>query len=344
VRTRHEFAHFDSYVDRKDPAEALTVLASACQQLEQLARFALVSSTRQYHRSVSIVHDICDALTYCEGAGVSEADIRAVVKPAREIHGASPFVARLQEWPRGYAGDFETIEWLWRGDNRAPTGTLAHAIESYALNAAISQQHRNKVSFQAACMLQAFVTAKPCHILSIGCGSSPDLRTVIDQVPSSATIVLCDSDRDALSYSRAKLNSIANRCHLAHGMVPRVLRRVREFGPYDLVLAGGLFDYLSNRFIARTLADAWTMLAPGGRIVFTNIATGNPFRVWIEYMGSWKLIERSEEDIAGICRTAGVPAPVMVRDATSLAIVATVTRDDNELSGRHLHAVAIPER
>ena len=47
-------------------------------------------------------------------------------------------------------------------------------------------------------MLQAFVTARPCRILSVGCGSSPDLRTVIDQVPASATIVLCDSDKDAL--------------------------------------------------------------------------------------------------------------------------------------------------
>ena len=225
----------------------------------------------------------------------------------------------------GYPGDFETIEWLWRGDNRAPAGTLAHAIETYALNAAIAQQHRNKVAFQAACMLQALATARPCRVLSIGCGGNPDLRTVIDSVPSSASFVLCDSDKDALSYSRAKLGPIADQCHLVHGMVPRVLRRVRDHGPFDLILAGGLFDYLSDRFIARTLSDAWgTLLAPGGRIVFTNIACGNPFRVWIEDMADWRLIERSEEDIATICREAGIPVvPTMVRDATSLAIVAT---------------------
>lgn len=324
MRSTLQSAAFD-YETIDDPGTALELLTNACRQLEQLARIAVVG-TRHYHRAVSIVHDICDALTHCEGAGVPDAEIRAVIKPARDVHAASPFVTRLQQWPRGYAGDFETIEWLWRGYNRAPAGTLAHAIESYALTAAISQQHRNKVSFQAACMLQAFVTARPCHILSIGCGSSPDLRTVIDQVPESATIVLCDSDKDALSYSRAKLDSIADQCHLVPGMVPRVLRHVRDYGPFDLILAGGLFDYLSDRFIARTLSDAWTMLTPGGRIVFTNIASGNPFRVWIEYLGDWKLIERSEEDIARICVSAGVPAPVMVRDATSLAIVATVKK------------------
>ena len=309
-----------------NPEAALDLLAAACRNLEHLAKLTIVRDTRHYHRSVSIVHDICEALTNCEAAGVPDEQIRAVITPAREIHAASPFVTRLQQWPRGYPGDFETIEWLWRGDNRAPAGTLAHAIESYALNAAISQQHRNKVSFQAACMLQAFVTARPCHILSIGCGSSPDLRTVLDQVPESATIVLCDSDKDALSYSRAKLAPIADQCHLVPGMVPRVLRRVRDYGPFDLILAGGLFDYLSDRFIARTLADAWTMLSPTGRIVFTNIGRGNPFRVWIEYLGDWKLIERSEEDLVRVCGEAGVPPPVMVRDATGLAIVATVKK------------------
>jgi extracellular factor (EF) 3-hydroxypalmitic acid methyl ester biosynthesis protein len=293
----------------------------------RLARCRGAGRPRQYHRAVSVVHDICHALTDCEAAGAPDREIRDVLKTAREIHGASPFVTRLQQWPRGYPGDFETIEWLWRGDNRAPAGTLAHAIETYALNAAIAQQHRNKVSFQAACMLQAVATARPCRVLSIGCGSSPDLRTIIDSVPSSASFVLCDSDKDALAYSRAKLDPIADQCHLVHGMVPRVLRRVRDYGPFDLIMAGGLFDYLSDRFVSRTLSDAWSTLAPGGRIVFTNIARGNPFRVWIEYMAEWRLIERSEEDITAICRAAGIPVePTLVRDATSLAIVATLRK------------------
>ena len=319
------FAHID---DINDPDIALVLLAQACSQLESLARFSVAGSPRTYHRAVSIVHDICHALTHCEASGVPDTQIRRTIADARAIHGQSPFVTRLQQWPRGYPGDFETIEWLWRGENHAVPGTLAHAIETYALTAAIAQQHRNKVSFQAACMLETFATARPCRILSLGCGSNPDLRTVVDQVPASATFALCDSDPDALAYSREKLEPIADRCHFVRGFVPRVLHSVRDLGPFDLILAGGLFDYLSDRFITRTLADAWdTLLAPGGRIVFTNIATGNPYRVWIEYLGEWKLIERSEADIAGLCHAAAVPvAPRMIRDATSLAIVATLSK------------------
>ena len=315
-----------------DPEASLELLAASCRQLESLARLSVAGSPRTYHRAVSIVHDICHALTDCETSGAADADVRDVIQRARAIHAQSPFVTRLQSWPRGYPGDFETIEWLWRGDNRAPQGTLAHAIEAYALTAAIAQQHRNKVSYQAGCMLETFAMDSSCRILSLGCGGNPDIRTVIHQVPASATLVLCDSDDNALAYSREKLEAVVDRCRFVRGLVPRVLRRVQASAPFDLILAGGLFDYLSDRFITRTLADAWDMLAPGGRIVFTNIATGNPYRVWIEYLGDWRLIERSEADIAALCRAADVPvAPQMTRDATSLAIIATLQKDRGSL-------------
>ena len=322
-----EAASFDHLDVITDPEAALGLLATACRHLEALARKGGAgAAARQYHRAVSIVHDICYALTRAEEAGVAEEEISRILEQARAIHSQSPFVSRLQRWPRGYAGDFETIEWLWSGENRAPAGTLGHAIETYALTAAIAQQHRNKVSHQAACLRQSFAASASPRILSLGCGSSPDVRSVVDQVPSSATIVLCDSDPDALAFSRDHLDPIADRCHFVRGFVPRVLRRVAVHAPFDLILAGGIFDYLSDRFIVRTLCDAWHMLAPGGRIVFTNIAAGNPYRVWIEYLGDWKLIERSESDLAALCEEAGVPAPQLVRDATSLAIVAAVTK------------------
>jgi SAM-dependent methyltransferase len=284
----------------------------------------------KFHRVVAAIHDICDALFDAELSGVAPAQLRDTVAPARQIHGQSPFIRRLQEWPRGYPGDFETIERLWQADNLAEPGSIAHAFETYALSSSIAQQHRNKVAMQTAAIRDAMAGGRRCRLLSIGCGSCPDLRSTLNDVTDRSEFVLCDSDADALSYSRAWLHPIADRCHFVHGMVPRVLRRVNGHKPYDLILAGGLFDYLSDRFIVRTLEESWhQLLAPGGRMLFTNIARGNPFRVWLEYLANWRLIERSEEEILGLCEAAGIPnEPLLIRDATGLAIVAELRKPD----------------
>jgi hypothetical protein len=110
-------------------------------------------------------------------------------------------------------------------------------------------------------------------------------------------------------------------------MVPRVLRQTRDYGPYHLISAGGLFDYLPDRLVSLTLGIACKLLAPGGRMVFTNIGAGNPFRVWLEYMADWKLIERSEQEVERLCRDAGISAPVTLeRDSTGLAILASTRK------------------
>jgi hypothetical protein len=314
-----------------DTTTALDRLRAACRRLERFAALESGGGAQAFHRVVAVVHEICDALVGAESAGIARDELRAVVAAVRGIHASSAFIRRLQEWPRGHSGDFETIEQLWRGENRAPAGTLAYAFETYALSAAIAQQHRNKVAFQADAIRHAMAGGRSCRLLSIGCGSCPDVLSVIDQVTPGSRFVLSDGDAAALARSRDLLAPIAAQCDFVQGMVPRVLRRVRASGPYDLIIAGGLFDYLSDRLIEWTLDEAWhSLLAPGGRIVFTNIARGNPFRVWLEYIADWTLIERSESDVVALCAAAGIPpAPRLVRDATGLSIIADV-RDNRD--------------
>lgn len=311
-----------------DAESAIGQLHWACRCIVALAERVPSDSTDTFHRAVALIHGTCEALAKCEHAGVDAAQLRRILAPARAIHARSPFIRRLQEWPRGYPGDFETIEWLCRAENRAEPGTFAHALERYALTSSIAQQHRNKVVFQAACILQALEEHAPARILSIACGSSPDIRSILGHVKPGAEFVLCDSDRDALTFSAQRLGALADRCGFVHGMVPRVLRQVGDRGPYHLIFAGGLFDYLPDRLVALTLRTAWrSLLAPGGRIVFTNIARGNPFRLWLEYLAEWRLIERSDDDIERICGEAGIASPVTLqRDSTGLATLGTVQR------------------
>jgi len=305
---------------------ALQAVTSAIARLAGLQAHTPGDPGIAFHRVITSIHEICAALSDAEAAGCAPEQLRAATRPAREIHGASPFVRRLQEWPRGYPGDFETIEWLCRSTSGATPGTFGAALEHYALTSAIAQQHRNKVQFQADCIRDTILRNPACRVLSIACGSSPDIRAVAPLIGPDASLVLCDGDADALEFSRRHLPSIAGRCQFVHGMVPRILGRVAKYGPFDLVYAGGLFDYLPDRLAIRTLAiTRRSLLAPDGRLVFTNIASGNPFRVWLEYLANWSLIERSPDDVRRLCADAGLDAPRIERDATGLAFLITAT-------------------
>jgi hypothetical protein len=57
--------------------------------LESLARTSIGDSEALYHRAVSVIHQICEALTNCEASAVPDALIRDVSKSRAAIRSAS---------------------------------------------------------------------------------------------------------------------------------------------------------------------------------------------------------------------------------------------------------------
>lgn len=306
--------------------------AAVSELRRQVSEFVALDSAslreeHRYHRVLAAVHQICASILACEEAALTRDEIVAILEPVRRIHARSPFVARLQQWPRGYPGDFETVEYLCSGTNRAAEGTLEHACEAYALS--IAQQYRNKVHHQAARILKTmFGNPRQTRIASLACGGCPDLRGILEQLPALAgEIWLNDGDPGALEFSASELRSVRDRIHFRGGDVLSVARSLPR-GAFDLVLAGGLYDYLDARRAALLVEIAYGLLNPGGVFFFTNTGEGNPYRPLIEYFGNWKLIERSEEDIYAICDTAGIPrSNVSIRrEETGLALLVDVAK------------------
>ncbi len=280
--------------------------------------------TELYHRVLASVHQLCASIVACEESGLTRDQIVRVLEPVRRIHARSDFVRRLQEWPRGYPGDFETVEYLCGGRSRAEEGTIEDICETYSLTRSIAQQHRNKVQHQAARIMRTLLEhPRTARVFSIACGSCPDLRQIAPHLPSLlAELWLNDSDPEALTFSARALAAMRDRIHLRPGNAIKVVRKTAQLGPiFDLVLAGGLFDYLPEKQAVYLIEHAWSLVKQGGVFFFTNIAKGNPYRPLIEYFGDWFLIERTEEDIFRCCQAAGIP-----RDAVS------ITREESGLT------------
>jgi extracellular factor (EF) 3-hydroxypalmitic acid methyl ester biosynthesis protein len=307
-------------------------LAELVREFVQLSFLNSSPNSTFFNRVASSMHHMCAMIGECELTGISREEILELVKDAREIHGRSPFVSRLQKWPRGYQGDFETIDYLMNQQNFAAKNTIEYFIEQYALGSPVAQQHRNKVYHQSECILRAIRNAKngEAKILVIACGSSPDLRRIVPQIVGSRFhVVLNDIDSGALNASKIALQAIENRCTMVRGNALSNLMKINSFGPYDLVVAGGLFDYLATRYIHILLKKIYTKsLKPDGRIVFTNIAAGNPFRLWLEYLVDWFLIERTEDDISRLLSDLYIsPENVHItRDPSSLSIITEIVK------------------
>ena len=103
-----------------------------------------------------------------------------------------------------------------------------------------------------------------------------DLRRVDPALLHPADrLVLNDVDPDALQYAPTHLPAATRaQTAAAPGNVLRTAAHLAaDHGPFDLVLAGGLFDYLEERFAQALIRT--TLSRPGGTFCFSNIATPN---------------------------------------------------------------------
>src|SRR5690606_16733087 len=100
-------------------------MASLAELREQAERFSRMDARDSsqgraiYNQVVSGVHEMMASIDRLVAEGVPRPEIADAAAPARQAMAASPFAARLQTWPRGYPGDFETIEYLVDAINRA---------------------------------------------------------------------------------------------------------------------------------------------------------------------------------------------------------------------------------
>jgi len=304
-------------------------LAQSVASFVSLEKLITSGDSQIFHKVVAGMHDLCFHILEAEKNGVPRSRIEEIIKPARDIHSRSVFVKRMQDWPRKYPGDFETVEYICDLENKSTYGKIEYFIEEYALNSAMAQQHRNKVHRQSGMILDLLLNGNAGQkILSVGCGGSRDLFNIGKYICNiQFDLVLHDIESDALELSMKRLGNLKGKVHLVKGNFLQSLRTIETLGPFDLILAGGLFDYLSDKHISFFLKYAFNkFLIQNGTLFFTNIKKGNPYKVWQEYLANWKLIYRAEDEIVNLLTAAGFRADSfkIEKDETGLTFLVTV--------------------
>jgi CRP-like cAMP-binding protein/SAM-dependent methyltransferase len=236
-------------------------------------------------------------------------------------------IERCYSKPRGYAGDYLTIEKIY---NNKPEGAgrIGAVVDRLFLEMPAAVAVRNRRGLLAEEILKTVNgrpdPARPARVLSLACGPAREIADVFAVLPDRNQLVATclDIDLQALAFvadwrDKAGLKS---RIHLLNqNLISLALGRAKlEVAPQELVYSIGLIDYFDDRMVIKMLDFIYEVLAPGGRVILGNFHPRNQTRALMDYLLEWRLIHRTEADMDRLFAGSKFKAP-----ATSTRFEAT---------------------
>ncbi len=264
----------------------------------------------------------------------------------RQLHPlllSSPFVYRTFHKPLGYAGDYEVVNMMFR-DPYEGASLFAKMVNAYALQLPPIRAHRNRIDYLLGCLTEETRRVanlnRTARIFNLGCGPAQEVQRFLANQPISdrASFTLADFNEETLAFTSRQLNDLKNRygrqtqVQLIKRSVQQLLKQADRTvysspaDQYDLVYCAGLFDYLSDKVCRKLLDIFYDMLAPGGRLLVTNVDV-HPSRGEMECFLEWHLVHRNTQQMSALAPARVSADEVsLVRDPTGVNIIMSVRK------------------
>ena len=238
----------------------------------------------------------------------------------RQLHPlllCSPFLHRCFMKPLGYAGDYEMVNMMMR-EPLEGASLYAKIINLWFVKQPPAEAHRNRIA-RLVRQLQD-TTARAAHagrkakILNIGCGPAHEVQQFLREshLADRAHFTLIDFNEETLAHCQSVVNEAKSKggrntqFTFVKKSVQQIVREsARRDAPdvneqFDLVYCAGLFDYLSDAFCQQLTDIFYSWLAPGGKLVTTNVDDYNPRRLTMDHIMEWHLFYRRSADLLAL--------------------------------------------
>jgi extracellular factor (EF) 3-hydroxypalmitic acid methyl ester biosynthesis protein len=237
--------------------------------------------------------------------------------------------------PRGYAGDYLTLEMMYN-DEAGGDRRLGSYVDRWALDTPAARAVKNRRRLLAD-IITAVAAENQNHRVQVTSVASGPARELFDALRSHHTRELratcVDIDPDALAYTReiANRTGVADRlCFVQANAVKVALGRASmQLPDQHLVYTVGLIDYLPDGLVVALLDWIHDRLRPGGTAIVGNFDVVNPSKALMDHVLEWKLIHRSAQHLVALfAQSKFGEAPVDVRaESTGVNLFASATRD-----------------
>ena len=215
-----------------------------------------------------------------------------------------PFTRHSFTKPRGYAGDAELIDYIYRegAAKELQLDSLALEIAKYALNAPASRAVRYRRELIARRIDETAMNEKNPFILSIAAGHLREIE--LSQAALNGNIGrfhALDQDKDSIALINREYGQY--NVSASVGSVRQLINGKIKFNRLSLVYAAGLFDYLEDKVAQRLIEVMFGSLKAGGRMLVANFLPNIPDVGYMESYMDWFLIFRSSEQMLRLFET-----------------------------------------
>jgi extracellular factor (EF) 3-hydroxypalmitic acid methyl ester biosynthesis protein len=247
----------------------------------------------------------------------------------------SRLMDRCYTKPRGYAGDYLTIEMIYN-DKAGGDRRLGGYIDRWALDipAARAVKNRRRVLVDIITATAAQDEDHPMQVTSVASGPARELFDVLRGHPTRELRATCvDIDDDALAYTREIANhtGVADRFRFVQANAVKLALggASMQLPDQDLVYTVGLIDYLTDELVVALLDWIHDRLRPGGTALVGNLDVANPSKALLDHLLEWKMIHRTAQHLVALfAQSKFGAAPVDVRaESTGVNLFALATRD-----------------
>lgn len=292
-----------------------------------------------------------------ELSGRIEEEVRPVHQnfSKRQLHPlmlCSPFAYRTFNKPLGYAGDYEMVNMIVR-DPYEGGSVFAKVVNLWFLSQWPAKAHRNRIQHLKSYLLQESLRAeslgRPLRVLNLGCGPAREIQEFMADSPLAdrTRFTLLDFNEETIEHASRSLDEaklkfgrrpeFAFQKKSVQQLLKETARPVVENSQksYDFIYCAGLFDYLSDRICKQVTNALYSMVAPGGLLLATNVDDCKPFRHMLEFVLDWHLVYRDERKAQAILPERAKPEDTQtIRDSTSVNIFIEIRKPDHGRENR----------
>ena len=226
----------------------------------------------------------------------------------------SKIIKRGFKKPRGYAGDYKTIEMFY--DQKICSKNIGYFFDYYILNNTLAKadiSRKDKMIELFRCFVEQKRSLPDLKILNFGCGGCKDLRDMFKEYypPIQLNITAVDQDLEALNFSRKFVRNFPKNVSVQFQKqeIIKLLKRHRNCKVrlssenFELIYSIGLVDYFSDNVLRLFVRFCLASLVSGGQLIFAH-KNSLKWRSFLapDWLCNWRFYQRNKKRVLAILK------------------------------------------